>query len=170
MRNNKIFKLTLCALFCGGALITFTLESLFPPIILPGARLGLSNVFILLCACMLGGSYAYASLIIKTVIGSLFSGNISMIIYSLPAGTVALAIQLLLLYFTKKTSVVCISVVGAIINTTIQTATFCLVAGLLQYFIYLPYLALIAIPSGVLVGFVVLLIVKRLPISQNQLD
>ncbi len=168
MKNNRIYKLTLCALYCAGALITFTIESLFPPIVLPGARLGLSNVFILLCACTLGGSYAFATLVIKTVIGSLFGGNVSMIMYSLPAGAISLTIQLVLLSYTKKTSLVCISVTGAVINTACQNAMFCLVAGLSKYFAFLPYLTLIAVPAGVLVGFTVTLIVKRLPVHNQR--
>ncbi len=166
MKNVKIYKITLCSLLSAMALITFTLESLFPPIILPGARLGLSNIFILLSAILLGAPYAFCSLIVKTVIGSLFAGNISMILYSLPAGIVSLTIELLILHFIKKSSVVSVSVAGAVINTALQNASFCLVSGFIEYFAYLPYLTLIAIPAGVLVGFIVYLLVKRLPLTK----
>jgi hypothetical protein len=36
----------------------------------------------------------------------------------------------------------------------------------MEYFAYLPYLTLIAIPSGILVGFIVYLLVKRLPLKK----
>lgn len=165
MKNLSIHKLTLSALLCALALITFTLENLFPPLFLPGARLGLSNIFILLLAILLNSTYAYFALIIKTFVGSIFAGNISMVLYSLPSGLIALTIELILLHFTKKTSVVCISVVGAVINTSLQNITFCLISGFTEYLVYLPYLALIAIPSGIIVGLCVYLTIKRLPLA-----
>ena len=162
-RNNLTFKTTLCALLTAFALITFVLESLFPPLFLPGARMGISNVFILLAAVILGYKYAAAVLIVKTVLGSLFAGNISAVIYSLPSGAIALIIELLLLYFCKNVSVIAVSVLGAVINVTGQNLVFCLVTGTTEYFAFLPYLALISILSGILVGFTVYLAVKKLP-------
>ena len=138
------------------------LENLFPPIILPGARLGISNAFILLSAILLGWKYGIATLIIKTVIGSIFAGNLSAIIYSLPAGLIALTLELILLHF-MSVSVVATSVLGAVINTTVQNLTFCLVTNAVEYLIYLPYLGLIGAVGGVAVGLIVYLVVKKLP-------
>ncbi len=163
MKANTTARIALCAVLTALSTITFTLESLFPPIVLPGARLGLSNIFILISAILLGGKYGFVTLIIKTVIGSLFAGNISALIYSLPSGVIALSVQLLLLYYVKNTSIVCASVVGAVINTTVQNATFCLVTSTAEYLSFLPYLALIGIFSGLLVGFIVYLILLRMP-------
>ena len=159
------FKITLCGILSSMALIAFILEGLFPPIIIPGARLGLSNIFILLAAIILGAKYGFASLLIKTVIGSIFSGNVSSIMYSLPAGIVALTAELLLLCF-MKVSVVSVSVCGSFINTTIQNLTFCLVTNTYEYISYLPYLSLIGVVSGIFVGFTVYLIIKKLPINK----
>ena len=146
------------------ALISFILESLFPPLFMPGARLGISNVFILLCLVLLGGKYAFFALIIKTVLGSVFSGNISSIMYSLPSGAIALLLQFVLLEFTKV-SVVATSVCGSLINTTLQNITFCLVTSTFEYLSFLPYLALIGVLSGVLVGFVVYLAIRYIPLK-----
>lgn len=158
-------KISLCGILSAAALVSFTLESLFPPILLPGARLGLSNVFILLTAILLGGRYACAALVIKTVLGSVFGGNVSAILYSLPSGAVALAAELLLLYFTKV-SVVAISVCGSVINTTLQNLTFCLITDAAEYLAYLPYLSLISLASGLLVGFAVYLAIKKSPVDR----
>lgn len=127
--------------------------------------MGISNIFILLAAVILGGKYGFCVLIVKTVLGSLFAGNISAVIYSLPSGAVALALELLLLNFSKRVSVVAISVLGAVINSVGQNLTFCLVTGAAEYLAYLPYLALISVISGVIVGFTVLLSVKKLPLG-----
>ena len=163
MKGNLTARIALGAVLTALSTITFTLESLFPPIILPGARLGLSNIFILLSAILLGGKFGFITLVIKTIIGSLFAGNVSAIMYSLPAGVIALSIQLLILYYVKNTSIVCASVVGAVINTTVQNATFCIVTATFEYLSFLPYLAFIGVFSGILVGFIVYLILLRMP-------
>ncbi|MDY6366972.1 MAG: Gx transporter family protein [Clostridia bacterium] len=161
--KNLTFKITLAALFTAAALISFTIESLFPPIIIPGARLGVSNVFILLAVIILGPQYGFISLIIKCLLGSLFAGNFSAVIYSLPAGLISLSVQTVLLVFSKKFSVVSVSVAGGTLNLTVQNVIFCLVAGGSEYFAYLPYLAVIGAASGAFVGFTVYLLVKILP-------
>ena len=159
------FKIALTAIYTSLATITFTIESLFPPLILPGARLGLSNVFILLSLISLGAQYGYIALVVKIALGSLFSGNVSSIMYSLPAGIISLSVEYLILKFIPNISVVSTSVSGAIINTTTQNVVFCLIGKTAEYLCYLPYLSLIAVLSGIVVGFTVYLIVKKLPSS-----
>lgn len=156
-------KAAFCGLLSALALIAFTLENLFPPLFIPGARMGLSNVFILLAAVLLGPWYAFAALAIKTLLGSLIGGNFSAVMYSLPAGAVALTAEILLLNFAKKTSLVAASVFGAAINIILQNTAFCLIAGAKEYFVYLPYLSLIGAGAGLIVGLAVHITVKRLP-------
>ena len=162
MKNLRLKKITLCGLLCSFAVIAFTLESLFPPLILPGARMGISNVFILLCAIYLGSIYGYATLIVKILLGSIFSGNISSIIYSLPAGLISLTLELALFLWINKASIVASSIAGAVVNVTIQNLVFCLVTDSAEYLSYLPYLSLTGVIGGLAVGFIVLLTVKKL--------
>lgn len=163
MSKTTLLKIATAGIFSAFATLTFMLENLFPPIILPGARMGLSNVFILLSAIILGGVYGYSTLVVKIVLGSLFAGNISSIMYSLPAGLISFTIELFLITYVRKTGIVAISVFGAVINTTIQNLAFCLFANAKEYLIYLPYLSIIGIISGLIVGFTVYLILRRFP-------
>ena len=160
---SRIKKVSLCGIFTALALISFMIENLFPSALIPGARLGISNVFILLSLIFLGVPWAFSSLIIKCVLGSVFSGNVSAVIYSLPAGLIALSIETVLLIFTKDISVVAISVAGAVINSLMQTVTFALVTNSIYMFSYLPYLLLIGTGSGVIVGLLVFFTVKTMP-------
>ncbi|MBO7344786.1 MAG: Gx transporter family protein [Clostridia bacterium] len=165
MKNKRVFKLALAGLFASLATITFTLESLFPPIIIPGARMGLSNVFILLTALTLGYGYGVAVLAVKTLLGSLFSGNISALMYSLPSGLIALTVQILLFYNIKKVSLLAVSVLGAVVNIVLQNIVFCLITKTIEYLAYSPYLALIGVISGVIVGLCVYTVIKKSPQS-----
>ena len=165
--NRKISKITLCAILSALSTLAFLIESLFPPIILPGTKLGLSNVFILLSSLILGVKYGFITLVVKILIGSLFSGNLSSIMYSLPAGIISLSIQCVLLFVVKKVSIIASSIAGAVINVTVQNFIFCLVTDAFEYLFYLPYLALISVLSGLTVGFAVYLTVKKLPLFKR---
>ncbi len=166
MKNKVTFKLTVCALLCSFATIAFTLEGLFPPIILPGARLGISNAIILFALIYLGAPYAFAVLLVKTLLGSLLGGNISAIMYSLPSGVIALTVEILIVYFIPKVSVIATSVVGSVINTLCQNLIFCLVTGSAEYIYYSPYLAVIAIFTGTAIGLITYLIIKKFPLRE----
>ena len=156
-------KITLTAILTAISIIAFTIESLLPPLIIPGAKLGLSNIFILLILLIIGEKYALISLVIKVILGGLFSGNISTIMYSLPSNLVALFMQIILIIFTRKLSIVTISIIGAIVNVTVQNTIFCLISKTFEFFAYLPYLSLISLFSGLLVGFTVYILINKLP-------
>lgn len=170
MKKPSVKKLALCGVLTAFALIAFMLENLLPPLFLPGARLGLSNIFILICAYLCGGIYGFCALIIKCVVGSIFSGNFSAIIYSLPSGLASLSLQLVLTLVVKQVSIVCSSIAGATVNITIQNLIFCLISGASEYLCYLPYLALLGVLSGLIVGFIVYLAIKKLPITRLMIN
>mgnify|MGYP003317353279 CR=1 FL=1 len=67
MRKLTLRKITFCAVLSALATLAFMLENLFPPIILPGARMGVSNVFILLATLMLGYKYGFICLAVKII-------------------------------------------------------------------------------------------------------
>lgn len=161
--KNSVRKITACAVLTALATLSFMLESLFPPIILPGARMGISNVFIILTVLFVGYKYGFISLIVKILIGSIFSGNLSSAMYSMPAGLISLTIQCLLIYKAKNVSIIATSIAGAVINTTVQNTVFCLVTATKEYLFYLPYLALIGVLSGFLVGLAVYYSAKYIP-------
>ena len=166
MTKKITSKIAFTGLLATLATITFLLENLFPPLILPGAKMGLSNIFILLAFITLGKVSAFAVLIVKAVLGSLFAGNISAIIYSLPAGAIALTLEVLLLTLIKRISIVCASVFGSVVNITVQNVIFCIVTDTINYLSYLPYFVIIGVVSGIIVGFSVYILVKRMPFNK----
>lgn len=84
MKKHLALKnVALVAVLTAAALISFIIESLFPSIIVPGAKLGVSNVFTLLTLILCGGMEATILVIIKSVLGCLIVGNLGAFIYSL---------------------------------------------------------------------------------------
>ena len=146
------------------ALIMFMVESLFPPLFLPGAKMGLSNIFSLLALFVLGPVDALILVVVRTVLGSLFMGNISTLLYSLTAGVVSVVISAILVQFVyPRVSIVAISVVSAVMHNLTQNVVFCLISNTPQMFSYMPWLALLGIVAGIIVGFAVWLILKAIP-------
>jgi heptaprenyl diphosphate synthase len=165
MRKDISRKITITAVLSALSTLAFMLESLFPPLIIPGARMGLSNVFILFTVIVVGYRYGFIVMIVKIILGSTFSGNLSAILYSLPAGLMSCAIQVCLVHFTKNVSLLAISVFGAVVNSVIQNVVFCLVTKTWEYLSYVPYLSLVAIISGLIVGFATYLLIKKIPLK-----
>ena len=164
--KSLVKSIVLTALLSAFALLSFMLESLIPPIIIPGARLGLSNLFVLIALIVLGIKSAYAVFIVKVVLGSIFAGNISMIIYSLPSGVISLTFEVLLLkFFCKKISLVALSIGAAVINVTVQNIVYVLVTNTPSLMVYLPYLMLISVVSGAFVGFICQIVINILPLN-----
>ena len=165
MRKELSKKVTITAVLSALSTLAFILESLFPPLIIPGARMGISNVFILFTIIVVGYRYGFIVMIVKIILGSTFSGNLSAILYSLPAGLISCAIQVGLVHFTKNVSLLAISVFGAVVNSVVQNVVFCLVTRTWEYISYVPYLSLVAIISGLIVGFATYLLLKKIPLK-----
>lgn len=163
MKVLPLKKIAVTGILTAFALIAFVIENLFPPIFIPGARLGISNVFVLMALILCGIKYSFFTLVIKAVLGAVFSGNISSVLYSLPAGVIALTIQVLLFVLSVKFSIVAISALGSVINSTLQNFTFCIITGTTEFLVYLPYLALIGLVAGLFVGFAVYIVIKAFP-------
>lgn len=145
-------------------LIMFMVESLFPPLILPGAKMGLSNIFSMLALYLLGPVDAFVLVVVRTVLGSMFTGNMSTLMYSLTAGVVSVVVSSVLVeYVYPRVSIVAVSIVSAVMHNLTQNVVFCLVSDTPQMFSYMPWLALLGVLAGVIVGFAVWFILKMVP-------
>lgn len=159
-------KIAMLALFSALGLIVFIIENQFPPLFVPGAKMGLANIFSLAALILYGPIEALVVVAVRTVLGSLFAGNVSMLLYSLTGGVISLALSAILIYITyPRVSILAVSVAAAVLHNIVQNAVFVLVTGTSLMFSYMPYLALIGVLSGAIVGAVVTIIFKKVPES-----
>ena len=159
-------KIAMLALFSALGLIVFIIENQFPPLFVPGAKMGLANIFSLAALILYGPIGALVVVAVRTVLGSLFAGNVSMLLYSLTGGVISLALSAILIYIAyPRVSVLAVSVAAAVLHNIVQNAVFVLVTGTSLMFSYMPYLALIGVLSGAIVGAVVTIIFKKVPES-----
>ena len=164
--NNTAYRIALVALLTAASLIVFVVENAFPPLILPGAKLGLANLFTLLALVILTPIDALIIFLVRAILGNIIVGNPSALLYSIPAGLIALAISAILVRLCMdKLSIVSISVAGAVIHNVVQNLVFCLTSGSTAVLTYTPYLALLGVLSGVIVGLTAYFIMRYLPTS-----
>lgn len=163
--NANVRRLVMSAFFAALALVVFVVEAQFPPLFIPGAKLGLSNIFSLFALVLYGPGEALAVVLVRTLLGSLITGSVGSLVYSLTAGLIAVAAEAPLVKFVfPRISIVAVSVTCAVLHNIVQCALFVAVNGAPQMLAYMPYLALIGVPSGALVGLAVYLLIRHLPV------
>ena len=72
------------------ALTIFMVEAQIPPVVpLPGVKLGLANIVTLFALYYLGTGSAFIILIARCILGAMFAGNASALLFSLLGGVLA---------------------------------------------------------------------------------
>lgn len=163
--KNTTRALVRCAMFCAVALILSLVERLLEPLFafMPGVKLGIANVAVLLALVLDGAVSGITVLLVKCLFGAIFSANITSLIFSLSAGITSFTVQYLILTLGKnKVGIIAISVVGALVHNLTQI----LVASLIVQ-TNLIMLALVLLPmgfiAGVFTGFASYYTIKSIP-------
>lgn len=155
--------LALSAILAALAMILSYVEAMVPmPVPIPGIKLGLANLVILLAIYRLGFKYALAINCIRIfVTGLLFTGVFG-ILYSLAGGLLSLLVMYLL-YRTEIFSMVGVSMAGGVAHNLGQLLTACLIMSNIRLMSYFAVLLFAGMGSGILMGIVAWLVCQRLP-------
>ena len=167
MKSGKFTakKIAVLAIFITLSLITFISESQFPPLFVPGARMGLANIFSFTALIMFSPVEAFIVVAVRTGLGAIYAGNVSALLYSFTGGVASMAISSVLMYTVyPRVSVMAVSVLGAVAHNVTQNIVFVLLTDT-STLTLIPYFILAGILSGAIVGAVVLLIFKKIPLS-----
>ena len=100
MKSGKFTakKIAVLAIFITLSLITFIIENQFPPLFVPGARMGLANIFSFTALIMFSPVEAFIVVAVRTGLGAIYAGNVSALLYSFTGGVVSMAISSVLMY------------------------------------------------------------------------
>ncbi|MCI9406918.1 MAG: Gx transporter family protein [Clostridia bacterium] len=157
-------KIATLAVFTTLSLITFIIENQFPPMFIPGARMGLANIFSFAALIMYSPIEAFLIVAIRCGLGAVYAGNVSALLYSFTGGVIAMEVSSVLMYtLYPRISVTAVSVTAAVCHNVTQNVVFVLMSGTVNMFVNLPYLVLLGIASGAIVGGVVMLVFKKVP-------
>ena len=155
-------KLALAAVLTALALGLSTLENLFPVSLLvplPGIKLGLANIVTVFALYRLGAPFALAILVARCLLGAMFAGNVSALLFSLMGGVLAMLVMILLRR-AKRLSVYGVSIAGAAAHNIGQICAAMLVLGGTAVLGYLPVLLGVSLITGTLTGFVASLLFR----------
>lgn len=144
MDNQKLTKI---ALLCAVAIVLGYIESLLPPLFLPGIKLGISNIVLLFALYRLGIGTSFFIMLIKVAVSSLLFSGMNVFFYSLSGGICSILIMGL--FRNRYFSVSGVSVLGGVFHNLGQLMVAAIVLGKNALY-YFPILLI----SGAVMGFV----------------
>ena len=158
----KVQKMALLGVLTAAAIVIAILESFIPSVGIPGVKLGLANIVILIILYELGIWEAAVVNLLRVLLVSLVRGTfLSMgFLMSLTGCVFSLGIMILFYLLIKKFSIIGVSVIGSIFHVTGQILIAMIFLGSAYIFLYLPIIAISAIITGVFVGIVAKLIIN----------
>ncbi len=141
-----------CAMLTALAMIFGYVEALIPfGFGIPGVKLGLANIVIVLALYILPAYQALAIQLMRIVLISFLFGNLSMMIYSLAGGILSFLVMCLLKRM-KGFSVTGVSIAGGVSHNIGQLTVAVLVVQNLKIAFYFPALMLAGLVTGGVIG------------------
>ena len=150
--NTK--KLCILALLSAIALSIWAAEGLIPPIVpLPGIRLGLANILLLLTLYLYGRRETALVLAVRLILGAAVAGTLLSFVYSLAGGILAFVVMAVLKPRVRETRVWALSAYAAAAHNLGQLLCARLLLGTPGIWWYFPALMLSGILTGLFTGF-----------------
>lgn len=130
--------------------------------IAPGIKIGLANSVALLLIAKGDIKGAFAVNTVRILLSALLFSSPSVLIYSLSGGIVSLTVMALLSRFSVF-SIIGLSIAGAVAHNITQLICAALLLGKGVWY-YSPFLLLAAVLSGIFIGILAKIILKKLKI------
>lgn len=155
-------RLTRDALLTAVALILFTVEAQIPaPLPVPGVKLGLANIVTVWAVCLLGPCDALSILLCRVLLGAIFVGNASVLLYSLSGGLLSFCALLLLRRVTTQDQLWICAVFAAIAHNAGQIAAAVFIFRSRAVLAYFPVLAISGAVTGLFTGLCAQFLLSR---------
>lgn len=169
---NKLKKMIFLSLLVAVGLGLSILESSIPlPIAIPGARLGLSNMVVLVTLVIFGFKEALIVSSLKSIVLMLLTGSISSFLYSFPGAILSsITMYIVYKYFSQYFSLIGVSIFGALSHNFAQVSVASFILNNLRIYTYLPFLMLASIFTGYFVGLSSTYVSKNLKENFNILN
>ncbi len=164
--NNKTYRTCLSGMLIALALVLGYLESLvwmWVPInpLMPGAKLGLSNLVTIIALYKLDIKNTILITFVRVLLSSMLFGNMTVMLYSMAGAALSLLVMALMVRINvfSKTGV---SIAGGVAHNIGQLMVAWLVigSGNMFYFYYMPVLLVAGAVAGACIGMLASLIIK----------
>ena len=159
----KTRRLALMAVLTAIALGIFMLEAQLPaPVPIPGVKLGLANIITLTAMCLLGRREAGVVLLLRVLMGAMFAGSPSTLLFSAAGGLLAYLVMCLTIGLFGENQMWIVSALAGIAHNAGQLLACVLVVKTPGVFAYAPILAASGVVTGVFTGLVAQYLLKAL--------
>ena len=149
----NVKRLTRAAILTAAALALFIVELQIPsPVPIPGVKLGLANIITVVAMFLMSPADAFAILLARILLGSMFAGQMMSLAYSLAGGMLCWCVMLLMRRIVTKKQIWVASVVGAIAHNVGQITVAIIVTRTPELTAYLPVLMVSGIIAGLFTG------------------
>lgn len=157
----NIKKITQLSLLTATALIIFIIELRIPNILpIYGVKLGLANIVTVFAVYRFEAKETVMLVVARIVLGSVFSGNVSSLLYSAAGAIFCLCGMLLVRKVIPKNYIWISSIIGAVLHNTGQIVVAMLLIGN-SVIAYYPVLIVTGSIAGCFTGLCAQLIIKR---------
>lgn len=171
---NKLNKMIFLSILVSLGLALSVLESAIPlPIAMPGAKLGLSNMVVLITLVVFGFKEGIIVSSLKSIVLMLVTGSISSFIFSISGAILSgIAMYIAYKYFSRIFSLIGVSIIGALAHVFAQVTIASIIMNNLRIYSYLPFLMIVSIFTGYFVGlsstYIINNLRKNFPIFINR--
>ncbi|WP_425350711.1 Gx transporter family protein [Proteiniclasticum aestuarii] len=151
---NKTTKMIFISLIVAQALVLHVIEGMIPvPIGIPGAKLGLANIFTIISLYILGFRSTVVVVVMRVALATMFGGTLSSFLFSLSGGLLSLLSMAMIKNLLKdKVSIIGVSGAGAVSHNIGQLLVASYIVRNWTVMMYLPVLTFIGIGTGIFIG------------------
>lgn len=154
-------RITKLAFMLALGLILSYIESLIPFYFgIPGAKLGLSNLMVVMILYTYGIVDAIEVNLLRIVVSGILFGNLYGVMFSLAGALFSISIMYVLMRFTKH-KVTVVSMAGGVFHNLGQMIVAAIMISKYSFFYYLPFLIVSGIITGFLIGKLSEILLKR---------
>lgn len=151
MRSSKVAQY---GLFAALAILMGYVEMLIPlPLLVPGMKLGLANVIIVIVLYHMDAKSAFFISLVRVLMSGLLFQGFAGLMYSLAGALLSLGVMALLKK-TRKVSITGVSVMGGVFHNVGQIIVAAAVVENIKMAYYLPFLLVTGVVTGFVIGAV----------------
>ncbi len=157
-------RITILSLLAAIALALYAVESTLPPIVpIPGIKLGLANIITLVVLWKYSARDAFFVLLVRILLATMFFGQAVSLLYSLSGGLLCLLAMLIVKRLLHGHYLFLASMTGAIFHNLGQITVAFLLTGVPAVLVYLPFLLLSGLVTGLFIGLCARFTLRFLP-------
>lgn len=163
MKESSVQKMARVSMLIAAAIALGWIERMIPlENVLPGVKLGLANVVVLVALDRFGTKEAVLVMLLRVLLSGFLFSTPSALLYSLSGGILSLVVMIPALHW-KRLSLIGVSVLGATCHNIGQWIAVVFVTQTSGIILYLPILMLSGLACGFVTGLIAAAVLRCLP-------